>query len=500
MNPEIEGAVTHSAVRNRVKVLVVDDEANICQFCKVIIAAVGFSVQTALSARDALEIIDKGNIDIVLSDLKMPGVDGIEFLRLLKQRSADVNVVLMTGYATIETAVLAIQLGASDYIVKPFATDDLEARLQRLAERRNSAFESQFLSDEDREQVAACGMVGTSACMQDVYRTVRCYARKRQPVLITGESGTGKELIARTIHKYGANPDEPFVPIDCGALNVNLVESELFGYRRGAFTGATQDRPGLLAYAGRGTAFFDEIGELAPDLQVKLLRALQEKEFRPVGSNRPAMLEARIVAATNRNLLDAMQEGRFRLDLYYRLNILAVRLPPLRDRKSDVPALVQHFIKRHSSPEEGIHGIAPDAMELLLCHSWPGNVRELQNCVQRALAVASGPLLTPSDFAPEIVACNPTAPRPLAELLGLSDLPPELRYPDSSAFGNKCACLEKIEKNAIVHAMESAEGQRMSAAKMLGIGRTTLYRKLKHYGLADFTFDRDSSSRPSVPT
>ena len=237
---------------------------------------------------------------------------------------------------------------------------------------------------------------------------------------------------------------------------------------------------------------------MAPELQSKLLRALQEREFRPVGSNRSALLEARIVAATHRNLSDAMREGQFRLDLYYRLNILAVGLPPLRDHMSDISALLQYFIKRHSNPEEGILGIAPDAMVRLMRYSWPGNVRELQNSVQRALAVATGPLLTLSDFAPDIVAWNLTAPRLRAESPGLSDCASEIRYPDGGAVANKCIRLEQLERNAIVQAMEVAEGQRIRAAQMLGIGRTTMYRKLKHYGLADLKSSGNTSSRASI--
>jgi two-component system response regulator HydG len=297
--------------------------------------------------------------------------------------------------------------------------------------------------------------------MEDVYRTVLRYARKRQPVLILGESGTGKELIARAIHSHGDSPDQPFTPIDCSALSANLVESELFGHTRGAFTGATQGRPGLLATAQKGTAFFDEIGEMPLDLQAKLLRALQEKEFRPVGSDRPQPFQARIIAATNRNLLEAVREGRFRSDLYYRLNVLPVKLPSLRERRSDVPALVQYFIMRHSSPDEVILGVAPEAMERLMEYNWPGNVRELENCIQCALAVTSGPMLT------------------------LADLPAEVRYSKSDADNRKYTHLEQLERQAIIDALQTTAGHRVRAAEMLGISKTTMYRKLKDYGLDD---------------
>ena len=492
-------AVNDTKGRKRAEVLVVDDEADVCEFCKDVFVGAGFSVQTAQSARDALKIVDRTHIDIVFSDLKMPNVDGIELLRLLKRRSPDMDVVLMTGYATIETAVLAIQMGASDYITKPLSVGDLETRVHRLATWRDRASDNPDRCGSSPEQVGALGLVGTSLPMQEVYRTVRCYARKRQPVLIMGESGTGKELIARSIHKYGANPDEPYVPVDCSAMNANLVESELFGHRRGAFTGATQDRPGLLASAGKGTAFLDEIGELPLDLQSKLLRALQEKEFRPVGSNRPVPLEARIVAATNRNLLEAVQAGTFRLDLYYRLNVLTVRIPALRERRCDIPALVQYFIMRHSGPGDGILGVEPGVMEGLMRYSWPGNVRELQNLVQRALAVASGPLLKLSDFQLEIAEIGSVVPSDLSAPPKLSVFPREIRSQDRDAGRDRYTHMEQLERDAIIHAMEDAQGRRARAAAMLGLGKTTIYRKLKRYGLEDFKSSRAGSGSEGRP-
>ena len=445
---------------NRAEVLVVDDEEEVREFCKEVLAGAGFGIRTAASAREALNAVEESHVDIVLSDLRLPDVDGIELVRLLKEKCAGVDVVLMTGHATIETAVRAIQMGAADYITKPVAVGDLEARIERLAGWRELILENQVLREQVQSQNGPFGLVGSSPRMHEVHRTVLRFARKRQPVLIMGESGTGKELIARAIHTHGTNPEEPFTPIDCSDLSASLVESELFGHTRGAFTGAIQDRPGLLASARAGTAFLDEIGELPLDLQAKLLRALQEKEFRPVGSNRTVPLEARIVAATNRDLLEATREGKFRSDLYYRLNVLAVKLPALRERRSDIPALVQYFIMRHSGPEEGILGIAPEALERLGSHDWPGNVRELENCVQRALAVASGPLLA------------------------LSDLPPEIRYA-GKASGRHYTYLEQLERSAIIQALETNRGHRQRAAEMLGIGKTTMYRKLRDYGLED---------------
>ena len=447
--------------KKRARILVVDDEEDVREFCRDSLSALGFGVQTAASASHALGALEQSEVDIVLSDLMMPGADGMELLRLVKERAPGIDVILMTGYATIETAVEAMRRGAADYITKPLSMDDLETRLNRLAGWRELSVENQVLREQLDTQNGALGLIGTAPRIQEVYRTVVRYARRRQPVLITGESGTGKELIARAIHDQGANPRDPFMAIDCGSLSANLIESELFGHVRGAFTGATQDRPGLLASAGTGTAFLDEIGELPLELQTRLLRAIQEREFRPVGSNRPARLEARIVAATNRNLAEAVRDGKFRSDLYYRLNVLPLALPPLRERSSDIPALAQFFVMRHGGAEEGIDGIAAEAMERLRAYRWPGNVRELENAIQRALAVAAGPLLR------------------------LADFPSEIRYADRNWEGRANSTLEQMERGAIVEALEKSGGHRLRAAEMLGIGKSTLYRKLKDYGLDD---------------
>ena len=445
--------------RANVEILVVDDEADVRDFCCDALRSAGFTIRTAESGRRALQVLEEVQIDIVLSDLKMPDLDGMELLRLIKERTPGIDVILMTGYAAIETAVRAIQMGAADYVAKPVSIDDLQSHLDRLIAWRGLALENQFLREQLRAQNGACGLVGSSPKMQEAYGTLLRFARKRQPVLIMGESGTGKELAARAIHKHGMAPDQPFVAIDCSALSPHLVESELFGHVRGAFTGAVEDRPGLLASAAKGTAFLDEIGELPLELQAKLLRALQEREFRPVGSNRAIPFQARIVAATNRNLQQATREGKFRSDLYYRLNVLTLTLPPLRERQGDIPALVQYFLLRHGTPEEDISGVTPDAFERLKAYSWPGNVRELENAIQRALAVSPGPVLA------------------------LADFPFEIRRGHPACSGRTYSYLEQLECNAIAEALETAGGHRIRAAQMLGIGKSTLYRKLKDYGL-----------------
>jgi DNA-binding NtrC family response regulator len=446
---------------HRVEILVVDDEEDIREFCRESLVDAGFGVRTAGSAREALGILEEAPAEIVLSDLKMPETDGLELLRQVKECCSGVDVVIMTGHATVETAVQALQTGAADYVTKPLNLSDLQSRLERLVSWRELVLENQVLRQQLGSQRGTRAIVGSSARMRETWRMALRYAPKRQPVLIIGESGTGKELIARAIHDHGPSPQEPFLPIDCSALSASLIESELFGHARGAFTGAIQERQGLLATAGKGTAFLDEIGELPLELQSKLLRALQEREFRPVGSNRPQRLEARIVAATNRNLSELVRHGKFRSDLFYRLNVLPVKLPPLRERRSDIAELARHFLAIHGSQEDGIAGIAPQTIERLMNYDWPGNVRELENCVQRALAVSTGPLLAPGD------------------------LPLEIRCSGASCDRRKYTHLEQLERTAIVEALEGTGGHRLRAAELLGIGKTTMYRKLKEYGLDD---------------
>jgi len=305
-------------------------------------------------------------------------------------------------------------------------------------------------------------LIGTSAKMQKIYRLILKVAPKRHPVLVLGESGTGKELVARAVHNYSPWRDKPFVPVDCGGLTPTLIESELFGHVRGAFTGATQTRPGLLATARGGTVFLDEIAELPVELQVKLLRALQEREIKPLGTNQRTRLDARIIVATNQDLEAAIKRGTFRKDLYFRLHVVSIRIPPLRERKNDIPALAHYFMDRYGGSENPATGISYEAMSRLMSYDWPGNVRELENCVQRALALGSGPLIQ------------------------VRDLPSNLLYRvGREAAGGDVLSLKELERKAILQALDAARGDRVRAAKLLGIGKTTIYRKLKEYGIEE---------------
>jgi DNA-binding NtrC family response regulator len=416
-----------------IKVLVVDDEPSSRQLCVEVLKGLGYESEAVDSPAKAIPILEEGQVDIVLSDVRMPGGSGIDLLRLIKESHPSIDVLMMTGFATIPEAVEAVKLGAYDYIAKPFQLEKFRTVVNRLVERQRMAEENRLLREELKTQRGFGEFVGTSAAMQQVYQLILKVSGKRHPVLILGESGTGKELVARAIHAFG--------PLK-------------------AFTGATQSRTGLLAVAEGGTVLLDEIGELPVELQAKLLRALQEREIRPLGSNEPVPLRARVLAATNRDLEAAVGKGTFRQDLYFRLNVVSLLIPPLRERKTDIPALAQYFVDRHADPADGITGFGPEAIDRMMSHSWPGNVRELENCVQRALALGSGPLLQ------------------------LKDLPPVmLGAIKSQAEPGEPHTLEDLERRAILNALETAGGDRLRAAKLLGIGKTTIYRKLKEYGI-----------------
>ncbi len=445
----------------KITVLIVDDDEGIRMLCCDALSESGLEVVPADCGSAGLAFLEGGQVDIVLTDLQMPGMSGLELLQKVRESYPDTDVVMMTGHGSIQTAIEAIRLGAYDYITKPFAVDELVALVHRLVERRELMAENLVLRAQLKAQKGLGDMIGTSPPMQALFRLLMKVAPKRHPVLITGESGTGKELIARAVHGNSPWKDLPFVPVDCGALSANIIESELFGHVRGAFTGATHDREGLLAAAGQGTVFLDEIGELPIELQAKLLRALQEREFRPIGGNRRVRLEARIIAATNRNLEDEVKAGKFREDLYFRLNVFHLEAPSLRQRKTDIPVLAHYFVERERVAGDVVMGIAPEALALLTAYDWPGNVRELENYVKRSMAVCEGAWIQPKD------------------------LPAQLRLAAPAMTDQKLSQMEDMERRAILKMLEATGGDRVRAAKALGIGKTTIYRKLKEYGLQE---------------
>ena len=390
---------------NFLNLLLVDDERAVREACRDVAEGLGFNAFTAASAEEAYRLLDSQNIDVVLLDLRLPGANGIDALLELRERRPDLVVVVMTGFATVQSAVQAMKEGAYDYVTKPFTKDELSLLLERVTNHLRLKSENRTLRERIKSKQGFGNIIGSAPEMEKIYRIIGKAAHSNHPVLILGESGTGKELVARSIHFSGPYRDKPFIPVDCGSLVPTLVESELFGYVKGAFTGASQTKDGLLSIAQGGTIFLDEIGELPIDLQAKLLRAIQEKEIRPVGSTRRIPIDVRILAATNRDLEHAVSQGTFRKDLYFRLNVLSVKIPPLRERRQDIPLLVGHFLDRLSREAGMERMLTDDAMKALLAYDWPGNVRELENCLERSCALTTAPLMQLRDLPTYIHGC-----------------------------------------------------------------------------------------------
>ena len=443
-------------------ILVIDDEKHIRDSFRAVAEKLGYRTFVAENAGNAYKVLETQSIDLVLLDMKLPGSNGgLEMLKDVRSRYPQTVVIVITGDTNVPDAVEAIKSGAYDYLYKKFDRETLGLLLKRAEAHFNLSSENRVLRAKLRSKEGFGGMIGRAAEMEKLYRFIAKAANSHHPVLIQGESGTGKELVARSIHFSGRYKDKKFIPVDCGAITPTLIESELFGHVKGAFTGATQAKDGLLAIADGGTVFLDEIGELPTDLQAKLLRAIQEKEIRPVGSTRSLPINARILAATNRDLDAAVLSGAFRRDLFFRLNVLALHVPALRERKQDIPALVGYFIDRANQRNGMQHTISDEALRRLLEYEWPGNVRELENCIERACAMN-----TENEIRPEHL------PSPL--LLQPSAAP----HPARNGF----LPLADLEKDAILAAVRHTHGDRLHAAKLLGIGKTTLYRKLKEYG------------------
>jgi two-component system response regulator HydG len=437
----------------------VDDEVVTRSLCAEVAAQAGLEVRSSETTEQALEILEQYPVDILVTDLKVPQLGGIDLLKRVKATYPQIAVMVLTQYGTIETAVEATRLGALDYVTKPFHVDDFRSKIERVVRTIELAQENRILHEELRSRPGFGGLIGVAPKMQRVYKLIEKVSQHAYPVLILGESGTGKELVARSIHFSGPRRARPFVPVDCSALVPTLIESELFGHVKGSFTGAQQAKQGLLEAAGDGTLFLDEIGDLPVDLQAKLLRALQEREIKPVGATDRVAIRARIIAATNRDLEAAVRGGTFRQDLYFRLNVVQIKLPPLRERKSDIPVLASTFLEKFSDAKSSARTISEDAMRRLMAYDWPGNVRELENAVERAVALGSGPILH------------------------VGDLPSNLQYaqPDRFPEQGELVPLEELERRAIFNALRETSGDKLAAARLLGIGKTTLYRKLKQY-------------------
>jgi DNA-binding NtrC family response regulator len=448
---------------SRLRFLIVDDEQSIRRLCMTVGQGLNYACTEAETAEAALGSLEIAPPDIVVTDLKLPSLSGTDLLRKIKELLPRTEVAIMTGHGSIETAVEAMRQGAYDYIEKPFRVERLRQLLQRMAEKVRLVTENQFLRSRVEAETQLDGIVGTSAKIQDVLRMVSRLKDIRTPVLVTGESGTGKELVARAIHFRGPLAPMPFIAVDCGALVPTLMESELFGHEKGAFTGALKSKAGLFQAANGGTIFLDEIGELPLEMQAKLLRVLQEKEVRPVGSNEKVAVDVRVIAATNRELEEAYRAGTFRKDLYFRLNVVTVHLPSLRERRSDIPQLVHSFLDRYA-PRENIQ-VSASAMKSFLQYEWPGNVRELENCIARALALGDHRTIDVGDLPPPIRGAN------------------DSRLPREDASEVSTTALADLERMTILRVFEQAGGDKSLAGKMLGISRATLYRKLKRYNI-----------------
>ncbi len=452
----------------RVRFLIVDDEQSICKLCMAIGASLGFECAEAESAEAALAYLETESPDIVVLDRQLGAISGDDLLRQIKAMLPRTEVAIITGHGSIESAVEAMKMGAYDYITKPFGAGQLKLVLQRMKEKVRLVAENEYLRDRVSNQQELNVIDGSSAKIQDVLRMVSRLKDTRTPVLITGESGTGKELVARAIHFRGSMQKRPFVAVDCGSLVPTLIESELFGYEKGAFTGAMKTKQGLFQSANTGTIFLDEIGELPLELQAKLLRVLQEKEVRPVGSNDKVKVDVRIIAASNRDLESSYRAGTFRKDLYFRLNVVTVHLPALRERKSDMVALVRSFLARYA-PEENVQ-VTPAAMHSLFQYDWPGNVRELENCIERAIALGNHRTIDVQDLPAAIRMAGPALP-----------VSAEAPAAGASAPTPNSTDLEDIERQTIERVFQQVGGDKALAGKMLGISRATLYRKLKRY-------------------
>jgi DNA-binding NtrC family response regulator len=447
-------------------ILIVEDEAKMRRLLELNLGDDGFTTFSAEDAETGLKLLRENPIDLILTDLKLPGMNGLEFLQTIKHQNAALPVVVMTAFGSVETAVEAMKAGASDYVLKPFSLTEMRMVIRKELDVRNLREENRSLREALGKRYAHPNVVARSPKMQEVLATVERVAPTNSTVLLGGESGVGKDLIARAIHEKSRRASGPFLKINSTAIPENLLESELFGFEKGAFTGAVASKPGKFELADKGTLFLDEIGDVPPATQVKLLRVLQEREFERLGGTRTVKVDVRLIAATNKDLREALEQGTFREDLYYRLNVVPIDIAPLRERKEDIPDLVNLFISRFTGESrKPVDGITPEAMRILVSYHWPGNVRELQNIVERACALAKGSVLEPSDIHLDV--------RPAKAANG-----PGGFLPDGMT-------LEQWEDEMVQEALRRANGNKSQAARLLGLSRNALRYRLSKIGIAD---------------
>jgi two-component system response regulator PilR (NtrC family) len=433
--------------------LIVDDEQSYRQLLTLVFQGDGHSIRTAMNGREALAMLEEEPAQVIISDVKMPDMDGIELLNKVREISPDAGFILMTAFATVETAREAFKLGADDFVQKPFDVEELKIIVRKAIEKQALIDENRAFKRAQRERGSVRNIIGHSAKMQAVYQMIETVAEVQSTVLITGESGTGKELVARAIHDLSPRAEKPFISINCGAFTETLLESELFGYVKGSFTGATSNRKGLFEAANHGTIFLDEIGEMSTAMQVKLLRVLQEKRVRPVGAHEEIPVDARVIAATNRDLKQMSEEGTFREDLFYRISVIPINLPPLRERKEDIKDLVEHFIKKFCEQTGRKLTISPKAMQFLENYTWHGNVRELEHTIERAVALERGDEIQPERLPEHITNYNPAR------------IKAEFDFPDEGI--NLVSHLDNLEKTYVVEAIRRTSGNQTKAAELL---------------------------------
>ncbi|MBX9659546.1 MAG: sigma-54 dependent transcriptional regulator [Nitrospiraceae bacterium] len=464
------------------KILVIDDDAVARELLADALKKDGHEVESFSNGTDALARGQQTVFDLVLTDIRMGTVDGLTVLREFKRFSPDTSIVLLTAFGSLEGAIEGIKQGAFDYLAKPFRKEEVKLVVQRALDHCKLVRENKRFRVELKEKEEWSPLVGSSPAMLDVYKLVARVSESRSTVLLQGESGTGKELIARAIHANSPRRDKPFIPVNCGALPDTLLESEMFGHEKGAFTGAVGLKAGLFEAATGGTLFLDEIGELGPALQVKLLRVMQDQEVRRVGGTASVKVDVRIIAATNRDLEQLVKEDKFRDDLFYRLNVVRITLPSLVDRKEDIPMLAHHFLQKYvGGTPSGVRGFLPETMALLKEYRWPGNVRELENAVERAVSLSHGPLVTPDDLPESIRTAAPL----------------EAKATSVSEGDEVCLTLEEVEKRHLIRVLKEMKGNKVKAAKILGIDRRTLYRMAERFGL-DLGDDPEAGDKESV--
>ncbi|MFH5832114.1 sigma-54-dependent transcriptional regulator [Halalkalibaculum sp. DA3122] len=444
-------------------ILIADDEKEIRETLSMILEDEGYRCTTVADGTAAIEAVQDGRFDILISDLKMPGADGLEVLQKTKQLSSQTLTIIITAHATVETAVEALRKGASDYILKPIDFEEVLIRIQNLLEHKELIQENRYLREQIDRKFNFNHIIGESEAMKRVYDMISRVSNASTHVLITGASGTGKELVARAIHSHSDRSGKPFLALNCGSIPADLVEAELFGYKKGAFTGADKDHEGIFEAANGGTVFLDEIGELPPGVQVTLLRVLQEKEVKPVGSNRSVNFNARIITATNRNLEEQVEKGTFREDLYFRLNVVEIAMPSLEERKEDIPILTHHFLNKYNRElNRAVKGITSDAMSALISYQWKGNVRELENVIERAVLLGTEDHIT------------------------VEDLPASIRNTDDKVdldSQSLDAAVHAFEKHHIKSVLKRTDGNKSETARLLGIDPSTLYRKMERYAI-----------------